>query len=162
MNERMAMLEMMIEELRGDVGVLRARLDALDQRARAVQEAERRWFPLLRQRHTLVFANEAGDITKIPAALARLLAEERSFDGSVRDGGTHLDFVREGKVIARVKKTLVRQLCGLLAHADLEAMTLPATSPAPRREPVPVPDSQAATPASVGRDRRTNSEDPRP
>jgi len=143
MTEQIMALEMRIEELRSELDDMRAQFAGFDQRFRTVRQAEQRWFSLVRQRHSIVFANEAGDITKIPVSIARLLAEERAFDGVVRDDGMHLQFVRDARVVARVRKTLVRQLRGLLADSDLKTAALPSVSVEAGESAVPFPKSRS-------------------
>lgn len=102
------------------VAELRARIEALERRVDAKRNAVSRWEPLLREGRRLVFVSQDGETVRIPHALAVLLAEERPFDGRVRDVAGVLRFERGGKVIARIPTSLVRQLRGILGVAPME------------------------------------------
>ena len=139
-----------LERLKEEVAALqelRKRFDGLESRYRAVQEAEVRWSPLLRERDVLVFTNAAADIAKIPRSLALLLAEERPFDGDVDDDGESLCFQAEGVVVARVPKSLARQLRGLVVGASRTVGQGRTSDLGVRPEgPVPVPESHPGIP----------------
>ena len=96
--------EATLDRLAETVRDLKTRLDGIEARYLAMKRAEERWHPSLRERDRLLFMNGTGDLARVPRDLARLIAEDRPFDGEIHDAGEALEFERDGEVLAEVPK----------------------------------------------------------
>ncbi|HVY60991.1 MAG TPA: hypothetical protein VHF22_05025 [Planctomycetota bacterium] len=89
-----------------EVEALHARLAEIEQKYEVVRAAERTWRPMFQARTEVVFRNDAGDIAKLPADVARIIASKGAFDGDVISRATTVQFKNEGGVIAEIPKSL--------------------------------------------------------
>jgi hypothetical protein len=105
-----------LETIYRELNELRNQFDRVVAQYRAVVDKDRRWKGFVRQRNVILFTDDLGRIARLPRHLARLLAEDRPFDGEIQDFSEDmLHFIpREGLEYWEVPKSLVAQIRGLL------------------------------------------------
>ncbi len=102
-----------------EVEALKARFDEIHTKYEVARAAERHWRPMLRAKASVVFRNDAGQVARMPADLVALVAQGGTFDGDVLERSKSVAFVREGKVISEIPKTLFVCLERLLQSYDV-------------------------------------------
>ncbi len=95
----------MPNDLERRVAEFEARLDAAERKAETIAAAQRTWRVVTQARGDLVLASDAGDLGRVPVAVARVLAAGRALDVSVEEEEAGVKLVDpRGRVVARLSR----------------------------------------------------------
>lgn len=103
-------LQMEIQDLQNQLFRINDWKDEIEEKHKVITEKEKKWHVFARERDEVVFENEVGDLEKMPRDLLNIISGDQSFDGEIQSEGAFVKFVREGKTICKVSKSLVDQL----------------------------------------------------
>jgi len=76
------------------------------ERIASAEKARRKWSIFGRTVKSVVFHNDLEETSEVPVDLLEVIANDLPFHGSIRDAGREVEFVREGRVLAKLPKRL--------------------------------------------------------
>lgn len=140
------------DTLRARVDALEARLAEAERRAGTIAAVQRTWRVVMQARGDLVVATDAGDLARVPVAVARVIAAGRALDVSVEEDGDDVLLVDpRGRVVARLSRAAFLVLPKALAAWARECQSRGSlTAQRPGRGPSTAPGARGNSASPPG------------
>jgi len=91
---------------------LREQMETMEDRLGRKENMEEEWHIFGKEENAVIFANDAGELHRIPTDLLDIIVNLKSFDGEIRSDGRFVKYEKDGRTLCRVPKGLVRNLAG--------------------------------------------------
>jgi hypothetical protein len=99
--------EEIINRLEMENITLRKTINDREMKDRILQARARSWYIFGITKTMVMFKNDIGELESIPLSLLPYVAENRSFDGEIKDDEEFIIYIQDGTQVCRVPKVLI-------------------------------------------------------
>lgn len=68
------------------------------------------WYILGLEKNAVIFSSNAHELYRIPIDLLDIIVNLKNFDGQIGDEGRFVTYAKDGRILCRVPKGLIRSL----------------------------------------------------